>query len=82
MKYKIRICQGVNCQNYLSEDLFKYAKELTAENPDINIEKRNCMNLCSKAPNMEVIDETGKSKIHHEMDHQKTKSLIEKQSLA
>ncbi len=76
MKYRIRICQGVNCQNHLSEDLFRHTKKLTSGNPNIEIEKRNCMNLCTKSPNMEIIDGTGQSTIYNKLDYKKLEYII------
>ncbi|MCK5615704.1 (2Fe-2S) ferredoxin domain-containing protein [Candidatus Pacearchaeota archaeon] len=76
MKYTISICQGTNCQNFLSEDLFKHAKKLTVGNPDIEIEKRHCMSLCNKAPNLTVVNEEGEKEIHSEIDYQKIEALI------
>ncbi len=75
--YRIRICQGVNCQNFLSEDLFRHVQKLTSGNPDIEIEKRGCMNLCSQAPNIQIIDESsGKSETYNEIDYKKLEELL------
>ncbi len=76
MKYTVSICQGTNCQNFLSEDLFKHAKKLTIDSPYIEIEKRHCMSLCNKAPNLTVVSEEGEKEIYNEMDYQKIEALI------
>lgn len=76
MKYIISICQGTNCQNFLSEDLFKHAQKLTADIPTIEVEKGHCMSLCSKAPNLTVTDESNKKEVHNEMDYQKIETLV------
>lgn len=74
--WRIRICQGVNCQNFLSDDIFKYAEKIAKDFPNITIEKRGCMDRCSAAPNMQIINvETGESEIITGIDY---KSLEEK----
>jgi len=58
MKFRLRICQGFNCKNYLSDDLFKYADKILNGNENITVEKRSCMDKCASAPNMQIINDT------------------------
>jgi NADH:ubiquinone oxidoreductase subunit E len=56
--WRLRICQGVNCKNYLSDDLFKYAEKLAQGKSDLTVEQRSCMDKCACAPNMQIINDT------------------------
>lgn len=76
-KWSIRICQGVNCKNYLSDDLFAHAKKIVGDNPDIEVEKRGCMSRCDLAPNIQIInEETGESKIIHNVKHEDVEDIL------
>lgn len=78
MKFTIRICQGVSCQNCLSDDLFKHAKSLTADDDEITIEKGHCLSRCNVAPNLELInEETGDTEIISQFDYQRLEKIIE-----
>jgi NADH:ubiquinone oxidoreductase subunit E len=79
MGYRIRICQGVNCKNYLSDDLFKHAEKLAKSHPEIIVEQRGCMDKCSLAPNMQIINEsTGESEIVTGIDYKIIENIIKK----
>ncbi|MBU0727178.1 (2Fe-2S) ferredoxin domain-containing protein [Patescibacteria group bacterium] len=68
MKYKVRICCSPRCKENLSEDLFREARKLISDNPNIEVEKRGCMALCHIGPNVQVVNlETNESKIFNEV---------------
>ena len=75
--YRLRICQGVNCLNFLSDDIFKHAEKIAKDHPEIIIEKRSCTGQCEKAPNMQIInEETGKSEIVNHIDYKIVEETI------
>ena len=67
MIHKIRICEGVECKNCGSDDLFKDAQRLADGRENVTVEKRSCMAKCNKAPNVQITDENGKEVACHSM---------------
>ncbi len=78
MKFTLRICQGVSCKNCLSDDLFKHAKSLTGDCPEITIEKGHCLSRCNVAPNLELInEETGDTEVISQFDYARLEQIID-----
>jgi NADH:ubiquinone oxidoreductase subunit E len=78
MNFTVRICQGVECQNCGGDDLLKDAKKWAEHRKHITVEKRHCMSLCEKAPNVQVTDETGKEVARYvRVDSKEMQRIIE-----